>query len=125
MGAPLQVSTIVVRVLSQLWNKPIVAVNQCVAHIEMGRIVTGVDDPVVLSVSGGNTQVIAYSVDDRYCIDNGAMIAYTGLLEFAHGASSTPLEDSTFTQLFRTDEVKAIWRETSLEKLNRRTEKSF
>ena len=61
MGAPLQVSAIVVRILSQLWKKPIVAVNHCVAHIEMGRIVTGADDPVVLYVSGGNTQVIAYS----------------------------------------------------------------
>jgi N6-L-threonylcarbamoyladenine synthase len=61
MGAPLQTVAIVVRVLSQLWNKPIVAVNHCVAHIEMGRIVTGAVDPVVLYVSGGNTQVIAYS----------------------------------------------------------------
>ncbi|PRQ55910.1 putative N(6)-L-threonylcarbamoyladenine synthase [Rosa chinensis] len=59
MGAPLQVAAIVVRVLSQLWKKPTVAVNHCVAHIEMGRIVTGADDPVVLYVSGGNTQVIA------------------------------------------------------------------
>ncbi|KAK9288580.1 hypothetical protein L1049_017039 [Liquidambar formosana] len=254
MGAPLQVAAIVVRVLSQLWKKPIVAVNHCVAHIEMGRIVTAADDPVVLYVSGGNTQVIAYSegryrifgetidiavgncldrfarvlglsndpspgynieqlakkgeqfidlpyvvkgmdvsfsgilsyieattveklksnectpadlcyslqetlfamlveiteramahcdtkdvlivggvgcnerlqemmrimcserggrlfaTDDRYCVDNGAMIAYTGLLAYAHGVS-TPLEESTFTQRFRTDEVQAIWRE--------------
>ncbi|KAH7521349.1 hypothetical protein FEM48_Zijuj07G0023600 [Ziziphus jujuba var. spinosa] len=271
MGAPLQVAAIVVRVLSQLWKKPIVAVNHCVAHIEMGRVVTGADDPVVLYVSGGNTQVIAYSegryrifgetidiavgncldrfarvltlsndpspgynieqvenslrlrdiwseceaislakkgeqfidlpyvvkgmdvsfsgilsyieataeeklknnectpadlcyslqetlfamlveiteramahcdkkdvlivggvgcnerlqemmrimcaerggklfaTDDRYCVDNGAMIAYTGLLAFVHGAS-TPLEESTFTQRFRTDEVEAVWR---------------
>ncbi|CAN6920988.1 unnamed protein product [Brassica oleracea] len=254
MGAPLQVSAVVVRVLSQLWKKPIVGVNHCVAHIEMGRVVTGADDPVVLYVSGGNTQVIAYSegryrifgetidiavgncldrfarvlnlsndpspgynieqlakkgnnfidlpyavkgmdvsfsgilsyiettaeeklkknectpadlcyslqetlfamlveiteramahcdkkdvlivggvgcnerlqdmmrtmcserdgrlfaTDDRYCIDNGAMIAYTGLLEFVNGIE-TPLEDSTFTQRFRTDEVHAVWRE--------------
>ncbi|CAH8318630.1 unnamed protein product [Eruca vesicaria subsp. sativa] len=27
----------------------------------MGRVVTGPDDPLVLYVSGGNTQVIAYS----------------------------------------------------------------
>ncbi|TKY61303.1 tRNA N6-adenosine threonylcarbamoyltransferase [Spatholobus suberectus] len=67
MGAPLQVSAVVVRVLSLLWKKPIVAVNHCVAHIEMGRIVTGADDPVVLYVSGGNTQVIAYS-EGRYRI---------------------------------------------------------
>lgn len=56
-----------IRILSQLWKKPIVAVNHCVAHIEMGRIVTGADDPVVLYVSGGNTQVIAYS-EGRYRI---------------------------------------------------------
>ena len=40
---------------------PLVAVNHCVGHIEMGRVATGVADPVVLYVSGGNTQVIAYS----------------------------------------------------------------
>ncbi|KAJ7522842.1 hypothetical protein O6H91_18G028800 [Diphasiastrum complanatum] len=67
MGAPLQVVAVVVRVLSQLWKKPIVAVNHCVAHIEMGRVVTGAIDPVVLYVSGGNTQVIAYS-EGRYRI---------------------------------------------------------
>jgi N6-L-threonylcarbamoyladenine synthase len=33
----------------------------------MGRVVTKCDDPVVLYVSGGNTQVIAYS-DKRYRI---------------------------------------------------------
>lgn len=33
----------------------------------MGRVVTGAIDPVVLYVSGGNTQVIAYS-DSRYQI---------------------------------------------------------
>lgn len=53
--------------LSQLWRKPIIGVNHCVAHIEMGRVVTGADDPVVLYVSGGNTQVIAYS-EGRYRI---------------------------------------------------------
>ncbi|KAK3137316.1 hypothetical protein QOZ80_5BG0450740 [Eleusine coracana subsp. coracana] len=257
MGGPLQVAAAAARALSLLWRKPLVAVNHCVAHIEMGRAVTGAVDPVVLYVSGGNTQVIAYSegryrifgetidiavgncldrfarvlelsndpspgynieqlakkgekfidlpyvvkgmdvsfsgilsyieataieklknnectpadlcyslqetlfamlveiteramahcdsndvlivggvgcnerlqemmrimcserggrlfaIDDRYCIDNGAMIAYTGLLAYAHG-STTPLEESTFTQRFRTDEVHAIWREKEM-----------
>ena len=45
------------RVLSQLWGCPLVGVNHCVGHIEMGRVVTGATDPVVLYVSGGNTQV--------------------------------------------------------------------
>ena len=67
MGGPLQSCAIVARVISQLWKKPLVGVNHCVAHIEMGRVVTKCDDPVVLYVSGGNTQVIAYN-NQRYRI---------------------------------------------------------
>ena len=50
---------VVVRMFPQIWKKPIVPVNHCVGHIEMGRVVCGAMDPVVLYVSGGNTQVIA------------------------------------------------------------------
>lgn len=67
MGPPLQSVAIVARTLSLLWSVPIVPVNHCVGHIEMGRLVTGADNPVILYVSGGNTQVIAYS-DQRYRI---------------------------------------------------------
>ncbi|KAJ3109557.1 hypothetical protein HDU97_005214 [Phlyctochytrium planicorne] len=61
MGAPLTVVSVVARTLSLLWKKPLVGVNHCIGHIEMGRMVTGAMDPVVLYVSGGNTQVIAFS----------------------------------------------------------------
>ncbi|KAL9716145.1 putative tRNA threonylcarbamoyladenosine biosynthesis protein kae1 [Leucoagaricus gongylophorus] len=61
MGAPLQSVALVARTLSLLYNKPLVGVNHCVGHIEMGREITGANNPVVLYVSGGNTQVIAYS----------------------------------------------------------------
>jgi len=37
------------------------------SDIEMGRLITGSDNPTVLYVSGGNTQVIAYS-RNRYRI---------------------------------------------------------
>ena len=67
MGGPLQNVAVVVRTLSQIWKKPIVAVNHCIGHIEMGRCVTKVLDPIVLYVSGGNTQVLAYSMK-RYRI---------------------------------------------------------
>lgn len=67
MGAPLQSVALVARTLSLMWNKPLVGVNHCVGHIEMGREITGAEDPVVLYVSGGNTQVIAYS-EQRYRI---------------------------------------------------------
>ncbi|KAI0002059.1 O-sialoglycoprotein endopeptidase [Russula vinacea] len=61
MGAPLQSVALVARTLSLLFGKPLVGVNHCVGHIEMGREITGAQNPVVLYVSGGNTQVIAYS----------------------------------------------------------------
>mmetsp|Transcript_13693 Transcript_13693/g.38777 ORF Transcript_13693/g.38777 Transcript_13693/m.38777 type:complete len:342 (+) Transcript_13693:14-1039(+) len=67
MGGPLVSCAVVARMLSLLWKIPLVAVNHCVGHIEMGRCVTGAVDPVVLYVSGGNTQVIAYS-KQRYRI---------------------------------------------------------
>ena len=38
---------------------PLVMVNHCVAHLEIGEIV-GAKDPVMLYASGANTQVIAY-----------------------------------------------------------------
>lgn len=57
MGGPLVSCAVVARMLAQLWRVPIVGVNHCVGHIEMGRVVTGAQDPVVLYVSGGNTQV--------------------------------------------------------------------
>lgn len=57
MGAPLQVGAVVARMLAQMWQKPILPVNHCVGHIEMGRLITGAENPVVLYVSGGNTQV--------------------------------------------------------------------
>ena len=67
MGGPLQSCAICARTLSLLWNVPLVGVNHCVGHIEMGRLATGASNPVVLYVSGGNTQVIAYS-NQRYRI---------------------------------------------------------
>ncbi|KAI9826887.1 MAG: putative tRNA threonylcarbamoyladenosine biosynthesis protein kae1 [Thelocarpon impressellum] len=240
MGAPLQSVAVAARMLSLLWEKEMVGVNHCVGHIEMGREITGAQNPVVLYVSGGNTQVIAYRIfgealdiavgncldrfartleisndpapggktlldlpyavkgmdcsfsgilasidilaaslpsrpditpadlcfslqetvfamlveiteramahvgaaqvlvvggvgcnerlqqmmglmardrggsvfatDERFCIDNGIMIAHAGLLAYRTGFR-TPLDESTCTQRFRTDEVLVKWRD--------------
>lgn len=61
MGAPLASVAVVARTIAKLWNKPIIGVNHCIGHIEMGRLITGAVNPTVLYVSGGNTQVIAYA----------------------------------------------------------------
>ncbi|ALC43969.1 CG4933 [Drosophila busckii] len=67
MAPPLLVGAIVARTLSLLWQKPLLGVNHCIGHIEMGRLITRAQNPIVLYVSGGNTQVIAYS-NKRYRI---------------------------------------------------------
>lgn len=57
MGAPLVTVALVARTVAQLWGKPLLGVNHCVGHIEMGRLITRASNPTVLYVSGGNTQV--------------------------------------------------------------------
>lgn len=46
--------------LAKKLNLPLIPVNHCIAHLEIGRSV-GAKDPVLLYASGANTQVIAYA----------------------------------------------------------------
>ncbi len=65
LGPCLRTVATAARVLSLKLNVPIVGVNHCVAHLEIGRFTTGAEDPVMLYVSGGNTQIISYA-NNRY-----------------------------------------------------------
>lgn len=64
MGGPLTSCAVAARTLSLLWHKPLVAVNHCVGHIEMGRVVTGADDPIVLYVSGATHKSFRIRIRD-------------------------------------------------------------
>ena len=64
-GACLRTGAAAARTISTHLNVPLIGVNHCVAHIEIGREQCGCDDPILLYVSGGNTQVIA-RLDGRY-----------------------------------------------------------
>jgi len=46
--------------LALRYKKPIIGVNHCIAHLEIGRMLTKCKDPVMLYASGANTQIIAY-----------------------------------------------------------------
>ena len=50
-----------------------------------------------------------YGMDERYCIDNGAMIAQAGAEMFQCGQSMEWM-DTFCTQRYRTDEVLVTWR---------------
>ena len=58
MGFCLKNGYIVAKTISNYLNVPLVAVNHCVAHIEIGKFLFDLKDPLVLYVSGANTQII-------------------------------------------------------------------
>jgi len=61
LGPCLRTVATAARALALSLDIPIVGVNHCVAHLEIGRGVTEAKDPALLYVSGGNTQVIAFA----------------------------------------------------------------
>jgi len=65
LGPCLRTAATAARAFAVSLGVPLIGVNHCVAHLEIGRAVTGCDDPALLYVSGGNTQVIAFS-NGRY-----------------------------------------------------------
>jgi universal protein Kae1 len=64
LGPCLRTGATAARALASYLNVPLVGVNHSVAHIEIGKLITGARDPVTLYVSGGNTIVSAY--EDGY-----------------------------------------------------------
>jgi len=64
LGPCLRTGATAARALASYLHVPLVGVNHSVAHIEIGKLITGARDPVTLYVSGGNTIVSAY--EDRY-----------------------------------------------------------
>jgi len=67
LGPSLRTGATAARALASYLKIPLVGVNHCVAHIEIGRLATGAEDPLALYVSGGNTIVTGYEAG-RYRI---------------------------------------------------------
>ncbi len=67
LGPALRTVATAARSLALSLDVPIVGVNHCIGHIEIGRLTTGCQDPLTLYVSGGNTQVTAFDAG-RYQI---------------------------------------------------------
>ncbi len=61
LGPCLRVGAVTARTLAASLGLPLVPVNHAVGHIELGCLLTGAADPVVLLVSGGHTMIIAFS----------------------------------------------------------------
>lgn len=67
LGPCLRTGATAARALASYLSIPLVGVNHCIGHIEIGKLTTGATDPVTLYVSGGNTIVSAFEAG-RYRI---------------------------------------------------------
>ena len=67
MGPCLRTGAVIARSLSEFYKIPLVGVNHVVSHIEIGKLLTKAESPVILMVSGGTTQISSL-VDNYYII---------------------------------------------------------
>ena len=61
LGPCLRVGAVVARSLAEYHKKPIVPVNHAIGHLELGMLLTGAKEPLVLLVSGGHSMILALS----------------------------------------------------------------
>ncbi len=60
LGPCLKIGQIIAKTLKYKLNKPTIGVNHCITHIEIGKQTTGAKNPLILYVSGGNTQILSF-----------------------------------------------------------------
>ena len=60
LGPCLRVGAVVARSLASFYKIPIYPVNHAIGHIDLGKLLTGATNPLVLLVSGGHTMLLAF-----------------------------------------------------------------
>ncbi len=61
LGPCLRTGAVAARALSSNLEIPLLGINHCVSHIEIGLLFSKAKDPITLYVSGGNTQVLGFT----------------------------------------------------------------
>ena len=60
LGPCLRVGAVISRTLAAYNKKPLIPVNHALGHIELGILLTGAHDPLVLLISGGHTMILSF-----------------------------------------------------------------
>lgn len=63
IGAPLSVGVGIAKYLSKRFDIPLLGVNHPYAHVEISKLICNKKDPLILYVSGGNTQILIHKKD--------------------------------------------------------------
>jgi N6-L-threonylcarbamoyladenine synthase/protein kinase Bud32 len=97
LGPCLRTGATVARALSSYLKLPLVGVNHCIAHIEIGKLIEKAKDPVTLYVSGGNTMVAAFEANRYRVLGETLDIAIGNCLDvFAREAGLRQREGTPF-----------------------------
>jgi N6-L-threonylcarbamoyladenine synthase len=95
IGAPLRIGIIMAKYLAAKHDTPVIGVNHAYAHIKISEHLSGIKQPLVLYVSGGNTQILVEEKGGYHVLGETLDIGVGNLfdnfgrvigLEYAHGA---------------------------------------
>ncbi len=87
LGPCLRVGAVVARTVAGYYKKPLVPVNHALGHIELGAMLTGASDPLVLLVSGGHTMILAF-LEGRWRVSGETLDITVGQLLDQFGRSA-------------------------------------
>jgi len=103
IGAPLSVGIVGAKYLALGHGKPLVGVNHCYAHAKISEHLCGMERPLVLYLSGGNSQILLEDADGYYDVMGETLDIGIGNLfdsfaraikmEHAHGSALSKLAE--------------------------------
>lgn len=97
LGPCLRTGATAARALASYLGVPLVGVNHCIAHIEIGKLIEKAKDPMTLYVSGGNTIIAAFEAKRYRVFGETLDIAIGNCLDvFAREAGLRQKEGSPF-----------------------------
>jgi universal protein Kae1 len=100
LGPCLRTGATAARALASYLNLPLIGVNHCIAHIEIGKLTSGAKDPVTLYVSGGNTIILAFEASRYRVFGETLDIAAGNCLDvFAREAGLKPVKGKALGQM--------------------------
>ena len=96
IGAPLSIGCVAAKSLALKYSKPLIGVNHPYAHVKIAESLTRLHNPLILYVSGGNTQILMEEKGKFQILGETLDIGIGNLfdsfaratnLEYAHGST--------------------------------------
>lgn len=100
IGAPLRIGVVMAKYLAKKYEKLIIGVNHAYAHAKISEKLTGLEKPLYVYVSGGNTQILVEEKKHFHVLGETLDIGQGNLfdtfareigMEHAHGAALAEL----------------------------------